>query len=212
RGRGRLEWVPAMGARYRALFVAIELVSLVVFTIEYALRVWVAGEHGLHRHDGEWVARWRYISSAAGIIDLLAVLPFWFAFAVPADLRVILVFRIVRFLKLARYSPGMRSLLDVLNAERRALAGCFVVLIGMTVLFGAAMHLVEGGAQPNKFGTIPDAMWWALVTLSTIGGDAAPLTPLGRVLGAVTIFFSLIMIALPGGIVATSFADPPRHR
>src|SRR5262249_56100372 len=87
-----LESVPTIEARYRALFVAIELVSLVVFTIEYALRGWVAGEHGLDRHAGEWVARWRYISSAAGIIDLLAVLPFWFAFAVPADLRVILVF------------------------------------------------------------------------------------------------------------------------
>jgi voltage-gated potassium channel len=207
-----LESVPSIQARYGALFVAIEVVSLVVFTIEYALRVWVAGEHGLHRHDGEWVARWRYISSAAGIIDLLAVLPFWFAFAVPADLRVIQVFRIVRFLKLARYSPGMRSLLDVLNAERRALASCFVVLIGMAVLFGAAMHLVEGGAQPDKFGTIPDAMWWALVTLSTIGGDAAPLTPLGRVIAAVTIFFGLIMIALPVGIVATAFADQLRRR
>src|ERR1043166_8366965 len=101
------ESVPSVQARYGVLFTVIEAVSLAVFTIEYALRVWVAGEHGLHRHEGEWRARWRYIASAAGIVDLLAVLPFWFAFAVPADLRAVLVFRIVRFLKLARYSPGI---------------------------------------------------------------------------------------------------------
>jgi len=206
-----LESVQTIEERYRTLFASIEMVSLAVFTIEYALRVWVAAEHGVH-HEGEWTARWRYVASPAGLVDLLAVLPFWFAFAVPADLRVILVFRIVRFLKLARYSPGMRSLLEVLNAERRALASCFVVLIGMTLLSGAAMHLVERAAQPTKFGTIPDAMWWALVTLSTIGGDVAPQTPLGRVIGTVTIFFGLIMIALPVGIVATAFADQLRRR
>jgi voltage-gated potassium channel len=173
-----LESVPSIQGRYGALFTTIELISLVVFTIEYALRVWVAGEQGQHRHEGEWAARWRYVASAAGVVDLLAVLPFWFAFAVPADLRVVLVFRMVRFLKLARYSPGMRSLLETLNAERRALASCFVILIGATLISAAAMHLVERHVQPEKFGTIPEAMWWALVTLSTIGyGDVVPLTP-----------------------------------
>ena len=208
-----LESVPSVQARYGALFDAIEAVSLVVFTIEYALRVWVAGEHGLHRHEGEWAARWRYVASAAGVIDLLAVLPFWFAFAVPADLRVVLVLRMVRFLKLARYSPGMRSLLETLNAERRALASCFVILIGATLLAAAAMHLAEHHVQPEKFGTIPDAMWWALVTLSTIGyGDVVPLTPVGRMIAAATIFAGLIMIALPVGIVATAFADQVHRR
>jgi voltage-gated potassium channel len=208
-----LESVPSVQARYGALFDAIEAVSLVVFTLEYALRVWVAGEHGLHRHEGEWAARWRYVASAAGVIDLLAVLPFWFAFAVPADLRVVLVLRMVRFLKLARYSPGMRSLLETLNAERRALASCFVILIGATLLAAAAMHLAERHVQPEKFGTIPDAMWWALVTLSTIGyGDVVPLTPVGRMIAAATIFAGLIMIALPVGIVATAFADQVHRR
>jgi voltage-gated potassium channel len=208
-----LESVPSLAARYAALFSGIEALSLLVFTVEYALRVWVAGEHGPHRHHGQWIARWRYMSCAAGIIDLLAVVPFWFAFAVPADLRVVLVLRIVRFLKLARYSPGMRSLLEVLNAERRALASCFVILIGATLISGAAMHLVERNVQPEKFGTIPDAMWWALVTLSTIGyGDAVPLTPFGRVIAAVTIFSGLIMIALPVGIVASAFADQVHRR
>src|SRR5262245_54805910 len=99
-----LESVPALEARYGTVFAVIEIVSLVVFTVEYALRIWIAGEHGPHRHGSEWKARWRYVTSPSGLIDLLAVLPFWFAFMVPADLRVILVFRIIRFLKLARYS------------------------------------------------------------------------------------------------------------
>jgi voltage-gated potassium channel len=107
----------------------------------------------------------------------------------------------------------MRSLLDVLYAERRALAGCFVILIGTTLIAATAMHLVEGRVQPDKFGTIPDAMWWAIVTLGTIGyGDMVPVTSLGRLVGAATIFAGLIMIALPVGIVATAFAEAIHRR
>src|SRR6185295_20292550 len=104
-----------------------------------------------------------------GVIDLLAVLPFWLALIVPLDLRMVLVFRIVRFLKLARYSPAMRSLLDALYAERRALLGCFMIMIGASLVMATLMYLAEGKAQPDKFGTIPDAMWWAIVPLGTIG-------------------------------------------
>jgi voltage-gated potassium channel len=125
-----LESVPAYEARFYTLFAAIELFSLVVFTLEYALRVWVAVEHAPYRHLKKGVARWRFITSPLGIVDLLAVVPFWLAFVGPADLRVVLVFRFVRFLKLARYSPSMRSLLAALYGERRALFGCFVILRG----------------------------------------------------------------------------------
>jgi voltage-gated potassium channel len=208
-----LESVPALNAQYAAVFGVIEAVSLVAFTIEYGLRIWVAGEHALHRELSARAARWGYVASAAGVIDLLAVLPFWLAFFVSADLRVVLVFRIFRFLKLARYSPGMRSLLEALYAERRALASCFVILLGATLVSATLMHLVEGRVQPDKFGTIPDAMWWAIVTLGTIGyGDVVPVTPLGRVLAGLTIFAGLIMIALPVGIVATAFADQVHRR
>jgi voltage-gated potassium channel len=208
-----LESVPALQAQYGPLFMGIELLSLIAFTIEYGLRVWVAAEHSPHRHLGAGRARWKFICSPLGLIDLLAVLPFWFAFALPADLRVLLVFRMVRFLKLARYSPAMRSLLDVLYRERRALFGCFVILTGATLFAAAIMHMVERHAQPERFGTIPDAMWWAIVTLSTIGyGDVVPATVLGRIVASVTIFVGLIMIALPIGIVATAFAHEIHRR
>jgi voltage-gated potassium channel len=208
-----LESVPEFEARYAASFLAIELFSLLVFTIEYGLRMWVAVEHTPSLQAAAWKARLKYATSPLGLIDLFAVLPFWLTLALPAELKILLVLRIVRFLKLARYSPGMRSLLDVLYAERRTLFGCLVILIGATLLAAAAMHLVEHHVQPEKFGTIPDAMWWAIVTLGTIGyGDVVPVTPLGRVIGAATIFAGLIMVALPVGIVATAFANEIHRR
>ena len=208
-----LESVPEYEAQYRALFLAIELASLVVFTIEYGLRVWVAVEHAPYRHMKSIKARLNFMVSPFGIVDLLAILPFWLAFAGPADLRVILIFRFVRFLKLARYSPSMRSLLAALNSERRALFGCLVILLGATTVAASIMHLVEGSVQPKNFGTIPDAMWWAIVTLSTIGyGDVVPVTAAGKLVAAATGITGLVMMALPIGIVATAFANEVHRR
>jgi len=208
-----LESVPWLAERYGIWFSLIEYASLIVFTVEYALRVWTAVEHAPHRHLPAHRARLRYILSGAGIVDLVAVLPFWFAFLLPADLRVVLVLRMIRFLKITRYSPAMRSLLDVLYRERRALFGCVVILFGTTLMAAAVMHLVEGQAQPDKLGTIPDAMWWAIVTLGTIGyGDVVPITPLGKVVAAVTVFLGLVMVALPVGIIANAFAEEIHRR
>jgi voltage-gated potassium channel len=208
-----LESMPDLASRYGAWFDAIELASLVVFTLEYGLRVWAAVEHRPYRHQSAWRARWNYAKSAAGIVDLLAILPFWFALLFPADLRAILVVRAVRFLKIARYSPAMRSLLDVIYRERRALFGCVVILIGATFIAASLMHLAEGRAQPDKLGTIPDAMWWAIVTLGTIGyGDVVPITLVGKLIAGVTIFLGLIMVALPVGIIASGFAEEIHRR
>jgi len=204
---------PTLNAGYGGIFAAIELVSLVVFTVEYLLRIWVAAEHMPFQATGQRNARLAYVLSAAGLVDLLSILPFWIGLFVSIDLRAILVFRVVRFLKLIRYSAAMRSLLDTLYAERRALLGCFVILIGTALITASVMHLVEGRVQPDKFGTIADSMWWAVVTLGTIGyGDVVPVTGLGRVIATLTIFVGLIMIALPVGIVATAFAEQVHRR
>jgi voltage-gated potassium channel len=154
----------------------------------------------------------RWSVSPAGLLDLAAILPFWLSF-LSTDLRIVLVLRLIRFFKLGRYSPAMRSLLEALYSERRALFGCFVILCGATLMAAALMHLAEGGVQPEKFGTIPDAMWWAIVTLGTVGyGDAVPMTAVGRLIGGVTIFAGLLMVALPVGIVATAFASEVHKR
>jgi voltage-gated potassium channel len=208
-----LESIPQLAARYALVFDVVEYVSLLVFTVEYGLRLWVAVEHTPYRHLSPAAGRLKYAVSAAGVVDLLAVLPFWLTFALPAELRVVLVLRMIRFLKIARYSPAMRSLLDVLYGERRALFGCLVVALGVTLMAAALMHLAEGRVQPDKLGTIPDAMWWAIVTLGTIGyGDVVPVTPMGKLIASMTILLGLIMIALPVGIIANAFNEEVHRR
>jgi voltage-gated potassium channel len=208
-----LESIPRYEDRYATAFALIEFFSLIVFTIEYGLRLWSAVEHGPHQHLSPTKARLKYALSPAGIIDLIAVLPFWFAMVLPGDLRVVLVFRMVRFFKFARYSPAMRSLLDVLYNERRALFGCLVIALGSALVAASLMHLAEGNVQPAKLGTIPDAFWWAIVTIGTIGyGDVVPVTALGKLIATGTIFAGLVMMALPVGIIATAFAEQIQRR
>jgi voltage-gated potassium channel len=208
-----LESVPDLAQRYGTLFFAIEIVSLVVFTLEYLLRLWIAGAHEVRTGTSPWRAPIAYATSFGGIVDLLSVLPFWLALVLPFDLRAILVLRVFRFLKLARHSLGVRSLLDALYQERWPLAGCVVIFAGTTLLAGSLMYLIERHVQPEKFGTIPLAMWWAVTTLGTTGyGDVVPVTGLGRILAAGTIMMALAMIALPVGLVATAFADQIHKR
>jgi voltage-gated potassium channel len=208
-----LESVPRYEAACETLFKAIEFVSLVFFTLEYLLRIWATPEHAAYRALSPLQARLRYAISTDGLIDLVSVLPFWLAFLLPSELRIILLFRIVRFLKLTRYSPALRSLLEVLYTERRALFGCCVILAGATLISATFIHLAERDVQPDKFGTIPDAMWWSVVTLGTIGyGDVVPITPLGKLIAAITILWALVMIALPVGIVATAFSEQIHRR
>jgi voltage-gated potassium channel len=208
-----LQSVPSIAARYDLTFNLIEYFSLAVFTIEYALRVWSAVEHGPLRDKPATQARLKYIFSAAGIVDLVAILPFWFTFVLPGDFRFVLVFRMLRFFKIARYSPAMRSLLDVLYRERRALFGCLVMTAGATLVAASLMHLAEGHVQPDKLGTIPEAMWWAIVTLGTIGyGDVVPVTALGKLIATGTIFIGVMMLALPVGIIATAFSEQIHRR
>jgi voltage-gated potassium channel len=208
-----LESVPSLEARYSVLFGLIEICSLVLFSAEYLLRIWVTAEHAPHSHLSPAQARMRFVFSFDGLVDLCAVLPFWLALFFPADLRFLLVLRVVRFLKLVRHSTAMRSLLDAIYTERRALLGSLVILTGTTMIAASTMYLVERDVQPDKFGTIPDAMWWAIVTLGTVGyGDAVPITVPGKLVAAVTILFGLMMVALPVGIIATAFANEIRRR
>ena len=151
--------------------------------------------------------------SLPALIDLLTILPFYLSLVSAADLRVFLVFRIFRFLKLARYSPGIRSLYEAMINERRALLACLVILASLVLVAASLMHLIEHQAQPEKFGTIPDAMWWAVVTLTTVGyGDVVPITPLGKCVAGIIAIMGLGMLALPVGIIATSFAEVIHRR
>ncbi len=208
-----LESVPSLSQRYERLFLAIEMVAGFAFTVEYGLRLWSAVEHPPLRREAPMRARWRFATSPSMLVDLVAVLPFLLSVVAPDEFKVLLIFRLIRFFKLARYSPGMRSLMEAVVEERRALLACLVIICGLMIVAAAAMHLVEGAAQPDKFGSIPESMWWAIITLTTVGyGDAIPVTPLGKLVAGVTALFGLVMLALPVGIVATAFSDVIRRR
>jgi voltage-gated potassium channel len=208
-----LETEPSIDAKYGRLFFIVEIVSSVVFTIEYILRIWCSVEYAPLRGLKAWRTRLKYALSAPAIVDLIAVVPYWLYFIAPDEFRVFLVFRIARFLKLTRYSAGMRSLLDAIYSERRALFACSVILIGSTLVAAALMHMVEGRVQPDKLGSIPAAMWWAFVTLGTVGyGDVVPITVIGKFIASVTILVGLLIVALPVGIIATAFAREIHRR
>lgn len=206
-----LETVPSLAAAYDAVFHAVELVSIGLFSVEYLLRLWVAPERSVADATHPWRARLRYIFSPLALIDLLAVLPFYFLGF--GELRILRLFRLVRLLKLVRYSPALSSLARVLFEERRALLAALVIMVG--VLFAAAtmLYLIEGGLEGSPFATIPGALWWALATLTTVGyGDVVPATPLGKVAGGFVMLFGLAFYALPIGIMASGFTDELRRR
>lgn len=205
--------VPSLDARYRALFVAIEHVTVLAFTIEYALRLWVCTEHPPLRMKGPLRGRLIFALRPYMLIDLAAILPFYLSAFLPIDLMVLRVLRLVRFLKLARFSPALSLLGRVIIAERRALMATLVIVLGLLLVSATAMHLAEQGAQPEKFGTIPDAMWWAITTLTTVGyGDAVPVTPLGRMIGGAVMLLGLGMLAMPVSILATGFVAEAHRR
>jgi voltage-gated potassium channel len=210
---GVVSTVPDIEARWSRELWAIELFALGVFTLEYALRFWSAPEHTLYSELHPWRARLAFALEPLAILDLVTLAPLLAGLFIEAEFSVFLMLRLLRYFKLARYSPGMRSLAMALQTERRALGASLLLLVGLVVLSASIMHVLERDAQPDKFGSVPEAMWWAIVTLTTVGyGDVTPVTLAGRLVAGVTMVMGMIMLALPVGIVATAFSQEIHRR
>lgn len=207
------ETVPSLYASYSPYFHAFELFSVTVFSVEYLLRLWTAVESPFMKRMTPTHARLYLASRPSLIIDLLAILPYYLSQFFNVDLRVLRTLRLLRFLKLSRYSPALHTLLRVLVNERRALIGAGLLLFAAVLFASTGMYYIEGEAQPDKFGSVPDAAWWAMATLTTVGyGDVAPITGLGRLFGSVVMITGLCILALPVAIIATGFSQESSRR
>ena len=203
--------VPELDARFDTLFSAVAVLAVIVFALEYLARLWTVAGH-TQRNGSALSDRLSYAFSALGIIDLMAFLPAAIVLATGRH-ATLAGLGVLPFFKLIRYSPAMRSLLAAIHAERRALIGCIVILIGVVLTFASLLYAIERDVQPSKLGTIPDAMWWAIVTLGTVGyGDVVPVTPLGKFVSVFAIISGFAMIALPVAIISTAFAEEVRRR
>ncbi|WFU43880.1 cyclic nucleotide-gated ion channel [Bradyrhizobium sp. CB82] len=203
--------VPDLDAQFGALFTGVAILAVIVFALEYAARLWTVAGH-TQRKASPLADRFSYVFSALGIIDLMAFLPAAFVLATGRH-STMAALGVLPFFKLIRYSPAMRSLLAAVHAERRALIGCIVILIGVVLTFASLLYAIEREVQPEKLGTIPQAMWWAIVTLGTVGyGDVVPVTPLGKFVSVFAIISGFAMIALPVAIISSAFAEEVKRR
>ena len=208
-----LETVPSLLLHDAVLLRAFEAFSLAVFAAEYALRLWIAPEDPRYRGLPHRKARWRYMRTLPALVDLAAWLPFVLSALWGINLRTLAILRLMRFAKLARYSPGMQSLFEVLRAERQSLLACLWLLAAAVLISASAMYVAEGSVQPDHLGSIPLAMWWAMATVTTVGyGDVYPVTAPGRMIAGLTMMTGIIMIALPVGIIATAFVEVIKRR
>lgn len=205
-----LETVESIEARFAASFWVIEVISVAAFSVEYFVRVWVSVEDPKFKDRPN--PRLSYMLSPLALIDLLAILPFYLGFFLKIDLRFLRVLRLLRILKLTRYSSAMSMLLEVLREEANSFFAGFFILIVLLVLASSGAYLAEHEMQPDKFGSIPAAMWWAMATLTTVGyGDVVPITPIGQLFGALVAVVGIGMAALPAGILASGMADRLRR-
>ena len=203
-----LESVPALDARYGEVFYYVEFFSIIIFTLEYALRVWTCVENPVYRKPVR--GRLRYMSSGMAVIDLLAILPFYLAF-LPVDLRFIRIirfFRVFRLLKIARYLKALNLIQAVLRERREQIYLSVMFIFFLLVIVSTLMYYVENEAQPEVFSSIPSSMWWGIETLTTVGyGDMLPVTLYGRILGGMISVLGIGLFALPAGILSSGLTE-----
>ena len=165
-------------------------------------------ERDNRRYKAPIKGRIRYLLSPIALIDLLAILPFYLTFLLPVDLRFMRVFRLFLIFKLTRYHASMSLLARVVRNEAGPIAAAMFVLATLLMVAASFAFIAEHEAQPEAFASIPDAMWWTIVTMTTVGyGDMVPVTPLGKVLGGVIAVIGLGMVALPAGLLAAGFSE-----
>lgn len=204
-----LQTVQSLDAAYGGLFLAIEYVSIAVFTAEYLARVWSCVEAEAYRHPV--LGRLRYMLSPFALFDLAAIAPFYLPMLIPVDLRMLRslrLLRMIRVLKMGRYSKSVQLVYRAVAQTREQLGVVLVIVAILMLLACSAMYFFESEAQPEHFSSIPATFWWGVMTLTTVGyGDVYPVTVAGKTTAAVVAFLGIGLFALPAGIVTSAFVQ-----
>ncbi|WP_320127766.1 ion transporter [uncultured Sphaerochaeta sp.] len=207
-----LESFSSLKKQYEHFFSIFELVSVVIFTIEYFLRIWTSNLK--YPRKTKVLSALAFIFSGMAIIDLLSILPFYIPLATSIDLRVLRVLRLtrmLRILKIGRYSASMALIGRVLKRSKSDLIVTLFVTFLLLLLASSLMYYVENPVQPDKFPNIVASAWWTIVTLTTVGyGDVYPITVLGKVLGGIIALLGIGLVALPTGIISSGFMEEIR--
>lgn len=213
-----LETEPTMGADWMRAIDVFNVAIIIIFALEYLLRLWVAGENPRYRG---FRGRLRYICSSYALADLVAFLPelLWLLFA-PDDasaqiVMVLRVLRLARLAKISRFIPAFDVLGATLSRAGQQLFTTLAMAMALVYISAVLLYFVEGvgGEQQENFASIPRAIWWAIATLTTVGyGDVYPVTPLGRFFASVIAIAGIGMVALPAGVFASAFSDEIRER
>lgn len=205
--------VHGLEERWAAVFVPFEIFSVAVFGVEYLARLWSCVEDP--RYAAPWAGRVRFALQPLILVDLAAILPA-FLWMLGIDLRALRALRLVRILRLAkavRYISALRLLRLVLLSRRAELLVAGGVTLLLLIVASSLMYAAEHRAQPEAFGSIPAAMWWAMETLTTVGyGDVYPITPVGRLLASLVAVLGIGLFALPAGILGSGFTEEIQRR
>ena len=194
-----LESVEEVQGQFGRVLMLVEWAFTLVFTVEYILRLWVVRR------------RWRYAASFFGAVDLLSILPSWLELVVPdahyfLAVRILRLVRMFRILKMAEYVEESSALLTALRASRRKIIVFFVFMLSLVCVEGTAMYVLEHGAN-SGFVNIPQSIYWAIVTITTVGyGDISPVTVAGKIMASIIMLTGFTIIAVPTGIVTSELS------
>lgn len=206
-----LHSVPSIGQTYNQLFLDFEVFSVTIFSIEYILRVWSCVERPEYRHPV--YGRLKFIFSIWGLIDLLAIFPFFYSYF-STDLgfvRMLRLLRILRLFRVSRYFHALRVIQNVVKAKKEELLLSMSFILFLLLISSSLVFYIEHEAQPTVFSSIPDSLWWGVNAMTTVGyGDMHPITPIGKVLGGLMAILGVSIFALPTGILASGFAEQIR--
>lgn len=209
-----LETVENLSLKYELFFISFEVFSIIIFTIEYLLRLWTCTVD--KRFSNPLIGRIKFAMTPLAIVDLIAILPFYLPTILPIDLRFVRILRLLRLFrifKVARYNDSFTIIEDVMKSKKQELTVAFFLLFVTLLFVSSLMYFLEHEAQPKAFASIPDAMWWGVVTMATIGyGDVVPITPLGKFFGGIIAILAIVFFALPAGVIISGFFEQTQNK